>query len=63
MLLKTSTIKIKIVREQHNLPAVFDSFVSVKAKKALAGTMRSGLSHARLGVLDFYHNNDLGDIG
>ncbi len=51
------------MREQHNLPAVFDSFVSVKAKKALTGTMRSGLYHVRLGVLDFFHKNDLGDIG
>jgi hypothetical protein len=63
MLLKTSTIEIEIMREQHNLPAVFDSFVSDEAKKALAGTMRSGLAHARLGILDFFHNNDLGDIG
>ena len=28
MLLKTSTIKIRIMREEHNLPVVFDSFVS-----------------------------------
>ena len=63
MLLKTSTIDIEIVREQNNLPAVFDSFVSDEAKKALAGTMRSGLAHARLGILDFFHDNDLGDIG
>ncbi len=32
MLLKTSTIKIGIVREEHNLPVVFYSFVSGKAK-------------------------------
>jgi hypothetical protein len=41
-LLKTSTIEIKIVREQHNLPAVFDSFVPEKEKRALAGTMGKG---------------------
>jgi hypothetical protein len=63
MLLKTSTIKIKIVREQHNRPAVFESFVSVEAKKALGSMMRSGLSHVCLGVCDFFHNNDLGGIG
>ncbi len=34
MLLKTSTIEIRIVREEHNLPVVLDSFVSGKAKKA-----------------------------
>jgi hypothetical protein len=33
MLLKTSTIEIQIVREEHNLPVIFDSFVSGKAKK------------------------------
>ncbi len=41
MLSKTSTIEIQIVREEHNLPVVFDSFVSRKAKKALASNMRS----------------------
>jgi hypothetical protein len=52
-LLKTSTIEIQHVREEHNLPVVFDSFVSGKAKKALASNMRSGLCHTRLNALDF----------
>jgi hypothetical protein len=63
MLLKTSTIEIRIVREEHNLPIVFDSFVSEKAKKALASNMRSGLCHTRLNALDFFHDNDLGNLG
>jgi hypothetical protein len=63
MLLKTSTIEIQIVREEHNLPVVFDSFVSGKAKKALASNMRSGLCHTRLNALDFFHDNDLGNLG
>jgi hypothetical protein len=63
MLLKTSTIEIRIVREEHNLPVVFDSFVSGKAKKALASNMRSGLCHTRLNALDFFHDNDLGNLG
>jgi len=53
MLLKTSTIEIQIVREEHNLPIVFDSFVSGKAKKALASKMRSGLCHTHLNALTF----------
>jgi hypothetical protein len=63
MLLKTSTIKIRHVREEHNLPVVFDSFVSGKAKKALASNMRSGLCHTRLHALDLFHDNDLGNLG
>jgi hypothetical protein len=63
MLLKTLTIEIKIVREEHNLPVVFDSFVSGKAKKALASNMRSGLCHTRLNALDFFHDNDLCNLG
>ena len=63
MLLKTSTIEIRIMREEHNLPVVFDSFVSGKAKKALASNMRSGLCHTRLNALDFFHDNDLGNLG
>jgi hypothetical protein len=63
MLLKTSTIEIRIVREEHNLPVVFDSFVSGKAKKALASNMHSGLCHTRLNALDFLHDNDLGNLG
>ena len=63
MLLKTSKIEIRIMREEHNLPIVFDSFVSGKAKKALASNMRSGLCHTRLNALDFFHDNDLGNLG
>ncbi len=63
MLLKTLTIEIKIVREEHNLPVAFDSFVSGKAKKVLASNMRSGLCHTRLNTLDFFHDNDLGNLG
>ena len=63
MLLKTSTIEIQIVREEHNLPVVFDSFASGKAKKVLASNMRSGLCHTRLNALDFFHDNDLGNLG
>ncbi len=63
MLLKTSTTEIQIVREEHNLPVVVDSFVSGKAKKALASNIRSGLCHTRLNALDFFHDNDLGNLG
>jgi hypothetical protein len=63
MLLKTSTIEIRIVREEHNLPVVFDSFVSGKAKKALASNICSGLCHTRLNTLDSFHDNDLGNLG
>jgi len=63
MLVKNLTIEIRIVREEHNLHVVFDSFVSGKAKKALASNMRFGLCHTRLNVLDFFHDNDLGKLG
>ena len=63
MLLKTSTMEIQIVREEHNLPIIFDSFVSGKAKKALVSNMHSGLCHTRLNALDFFHDNDLGNLG
>jgi len=63
MLLKTSTIEIQIVWEEHNLPVLFDSFVSGKAKKALASNMCFGLCHTRLNALDFFHDNDLGNLG
>jgi len=63
MLLRTSTIEIQIVREEHNLPVVFNSFVSGKAKKALASNTRSGLCHTRLNALDLFHDNDLGNLG
>jgi hypothetical protein len=33
-----STIDIQIVREKHNLPVVFDFFVPILAKQALATT-------------------------
>jgi hypothetical protein len=60
MLLKTSmVVQIKIVREKHNLPVVFDSFVSSTIKRTLASTMRSGLCHTRLNALDFLDNRDL----
>ncbi len=51
------------MREEHNLPVVFDSFVSGKAKEALASNMHSGLCHTRLNALDFFHDNDLGNLG
>jgi len=63
MLLETSTIEIRIVREEHNFPVVFDSFVSGKAKKALASNMCFGSCHTRLNALDFLHDNDLGNLG
>jgi hypothetical protein len=63
MLLKTSTIKIQTVKEEHNLTIIVDSFDSGKAKKALASNMRSGLCHTRLNALDFFHDNDLGNLG
>jgi hypothetical protein len=56
MLLKASEIQIQIVREKHNLPIVFDSFISPKAKKTLASTMHSGLCHTRLNALDFFQD-------
>jgi hypothetical protein len=63
MMLKTSTINIQIVREKNNLPVVFDSFIPMSAKGALAPTMRSGLYHSRINALDFFHDNNLGDLG
>jgi hypothetical protein len=63
MLLKTSTINIQIMREKHILPVVFDSFISMLAKKALATTMCSGLCHTHLNILNFFHDNDLDDLG
>ncbi len=33
MLLKTLTIDVRIMREEHNLPVIFDSFVSGKQRK------------------------------
>ena len=62
MLLNTSEIQIHIMREIHNLPIVFDSYLSPKAKKALASTMRSGLCHTRLNALDFFLENTLQDL-
>jgi hypothetical protein len=62
MLLKTSNIQIQITREKHNLPIVFDSYLSPKAKKALASTMRSGLCHTCLNALDFFQENTLQDL-
>jgi hypothetical protein len=51
------------MREEHNLPVVIDSFVSGKAKKALASNLRYGLCHTRLNTLDFFHDNNLGNLG
>jgi hypothetical protein len=62
MLLKTSEIQIQIVREKHNLLIVFDSYVSPKAKKTLASTMRSGLCHTHLNALNFFQENTLQDL-
>ena len=61
MLLKTSEIQIQIVREKHNLPVVFDSYVSPKVKKTLASSMRSGLCHTRLNALDFFQDTSFED--
>jgi hypothetical protein len=61
-LLKTSKIQIQIMREKHNLLIVFDSYVSPKAKKMLASTMRSGLRHTCLNALDFFQENTLQDL-
>ena len=63
MLLKTLTINVRVVREAHNLLVVFDSFVSEKAKKTLASNMRSGSCHTCLNALNFFHDNDLGNLG
>ncbi len=62
MLLNTSEIQIQIVREKHNLPIVFDSYVSPKVKKTLASSMRSGLRHTRLNAFDFFQENTLQDL-
>ena len=61
MLLNTSEIQIPIVREKHNLPVVFDSYVSPKVKKTLASSMRSGLCHTRLNALDFFQDTSVED--
>jgi hypothetical protein len=63
MLLKTSTINIQIVREKDILPVVFDSFVPMVAKQALTTTMHLGLCHSRLNALNFFHDNNLSDLG
>ncbi len=44
----------QIVREKHNLPVVFDSFVPMLAKRALATTMCAGLCQLCLNALDFF---------
>ncbi len=62
MLLKTSEIQIQIVREKHNLPIVFDSYVSPNMKKMLASSMRSGLCHTQLNAFDFFQENTLYDL-
>ncbi len=62
MLLKTSEIQTQIVREEHNLPIVFDSYVSPKVKKMLASSMRTGLCHTRLNAFDFLQENTLHNL-
>ncbi len=62
MLLNTSKIQIQIVQEKHNLPIIFDSYVSPKVKKTLASSMRFGLCHTRLNALDFLQENTLQDL-
>jgi hypothetical protein len=62
MLLNTLKIQIQIVQEKHNLPVVFDSYVSPKMKKTLASSMRSGLCHSQLNALDFFQENTLQDL-
>jgi hypothetical protein len=57
MLLHTSEIQIQIMREKHNLPVVFDSYVSPKVKKTLASSMCSGLCHTRLNAYNFFYEN------
>jgi hypothetical protein len=58
MKLCTSTIAIGISRDLTNLPVVFDSFVTEKAKQALGARMRSGLCQTHLSALDFIGNID-----
>jgi hypothetical protein len=62
MLLKTSKIQIQIVREKHNLPIIFDSYVSPKVKKILASSMRSGLCHTQLNAFNFFQECTLHDL-
>jgi hypothetical protein len=62
MLLKTSEIQIQIVREKHNLPIIFDSYVSPKVKKMLASSMPSGLCHTWLNAFDLFQENTLHDL-
>jgi hypothetical protein len=62
MLLNTSEIQIQIVRDKHNLPIIFDSYVSPKVKKTLASSKRSGLCHTQLNALDFFQGNTLQDL-
>jgi hypothetical protein len=62
MLLKTSEIQIQIMRKKHNLSVVFDSYISPKAKKTLASTMRFSLCHTRLNALNFVQENTLQDL-
>ncbi len=58
MKLRTSTIAIGISRDLTNLPVVFDSFVTEKAKWALGACMRSGLCQMHLSALDFFGDID-----
>ncbi len=54
MKLRTSSIHIDIIWDQANLPVVYDSFVSEKAKRGLAPLFQSGVCQTGLFVLDFF---------
>ncbi len=58
MKLHTSTIAISNSRDLTNLPVVFYSFVTEKAKQTLGACMRSGLCQTCLSALDFFGNID-----
>ncbi len=62
MLLKTSEFQIQIVREKHNLPVIFDSYVSPKVKMMLASVMRSGLCRTQLNAFHFFQENTLHNL-
>jgi hypothetical protein len=62
MLLKTSEIQIQIVREKHNLPIVFDAYISPKVKTTLTSSMRSGLCHTGLNAFDFFQESTLHNL-
>ncbi len=61
MHLNTFEIQVQIMREKHNLPVVFDSYVSPKVKTMLASSMRSSLCHTHLNALDFFQDTSFED--